>query len=343
LSNKQKDRQQQLRFAVAPVAGIEVRDPSANSDGSWTISGYAAVFDQETTLYDGAYSQVRESIAPGAFDEVLRSRPLVHLNFGHDMNRAIASTDVPAPQIGSLTLATDARGLKFFAKVDRNDPDAQALAVKMSRGVARQASFAFTIGAEDPPVMQAGADGRQVETLRITQVKSLMDVCVTPQGAYPQTVATLRSLGGMVRTLPGDLTGGDGPPAVAPLAPNTGGPLDVPTADAEDAAEPVESFAADVQEAICCLTDLLGEYPAELAALTALAEPGEPPSSMAEEVSELVVQLAMILADPGHGASAGPSMVMAYTAGRADHLERAHALARLQAHARSVMIFKEIA
>lgn len=184
----------QIRYAVSPIRNVDFRDASANDDGSWTISGYAAVFDQETVLYDGTYTQVRESIAPDAFDRVLADRGLVHLNFGHDMNRAVASTDVPPGQIGSLELSTDSHGLRFMARVDRHDPDAQALAVKMSRGVVRQASFAFTIERESSTSSE-GVDGREVMTYRIEQVRALYDVCCTPQGAYAQTETTLRSLG----------------------------------------------------------------------------------------------------------------------------------------------------
>lgn len=184
----------QMRYAVAPIRDVDFRDASANHDGSWTISGYAAVFGQETVLYDGEYRQVRESIAPNAFDRVLSDSPLVHLNFGHDMNRAVASTDVPAGEIGSLELSTDSHGLRFMARVDRNDPDAQALAVKMSRGVVRQASFAFNIAAETPSRSE-GDDGREILSYRIDEIRALYDVCCTPQGAYSQTETTLRSLG----------------------------------------------------------------------------------------------------------------------------------------------------
>lgn len=184
----------QMRYAVAPIRDVDFRDASANHDGSWTISGYAAVFDQETVLYDGTYTQVRESIAPDAFNGVLASRGLVHLNLGHDMNRSVASTDVPAGQIGSLELSADSHGLRFMARVDRNDPDAQALAAKMSRGVIRQASFAFNIERESSQATE-GPDGREILSYRIEKVRALYDVCCTPQGAYAQTETTLRSLG----------------------------------------------------------------------------------------------------------------------------------------------------
>jgi phage head maturation protease len=51
---------------------VQVRDASGTGDGSWTIEGYAAVYEQETTLYDiPGWIRVREEIARGAFTDVL--------------------------------------------------------------------------------------------------------------------------------------------------------------------------------------------------------------------------------------------------------------------------------
>jgi hypothetical protein len=60
------------------------------------MEGYAAVFEQETTLFDIAgWIRVREEIARDAFLNVLgrlaAGDGLVHLNFGHDMKTAVAS------------------------------------------------------------------------------------------------------------------------------------------------------------------------------------------------------------------------------------------------------------
>src|SRR5690242_9397432 len=127
----------ELRYAVAPITHVDVRDPQANDDGTWTMSGYAAVFNRETTLYDGKFVRVTEDIDPGFFDDILQNQPLsradgvVHFNFGHDMNRAVAATDVTANQPGSLQLRVDANGLFYLAKVARDDPDGIAMASKM--------------------------------------------------------------------------------------------------------------------------------------------------------------------------------------------------------------------
>lgn len=188
----------ELRYAVAPITNVEVRDTSGNDDNTWTMSGYAAVFNASTILFDSKFIRLSESIDPGFFDPVLRDQPLgqpdgvVHFNLGHDMNRAVAATDVPAGQPGNLSLSADDHGLRFFAKVARDDPDGIAMAAKMRSGVLRQASFAFTIGKAEYTVTE-NEDGPDEEHRRLLEADHLYDVCACAQGAYPQTVSGLRS------------------------------------------------------------------------------------------------------------------------------------------------------
>jgi HK97 family phage prohead protease len=180
-----------LRIATCTIRSVEVRDASANGDGSWTMSGYAAVFDTDTVLYDGNYYQVIESIDPGAFTNALASPDLLtHFNFGHDQNRAMASTKVAPGQVGSLALQVDPQqGLYFLARVDPEDPDAQALAVKMRNGVIDGASFAFTIKRQQTTTIDM-EDGREQDVIRILEVGDLYDVCACAQGAYREASST---------------------------------------------------------------------------------------------------------------------------------------------------------
>lgn len=193
------DQVLEIRYAVAPIVGIDVRDPSANDDGSWTMSGYAAVFDQATTLYDGKFIRLTESIDPAAFDRCLREQGLsnpdgvVHFNRGHDMNTAVAATDVNAGDVGSLSLRADSKGLFYLARVSRDDPDAVAMAAKMRTGVLKQASFAFTVAKAEWTDTETD-DGPDESHRRILELAHLYDVCACPQGAYSQTVSQLRSM-----------------------------------------------------------------------------------------------------------------------------------------------------
>jgi HK97 family phage prohead protease len=186
-----------LRLAVTSLKDVQVRDASATGDGSYTMEGYAAVYEQETTLFDiPGYLRVDEELARGALTGVIGRAndggELVHLNHGHDMKTAVAATNVDG--IGSLELGDDFHGMRFFARVDPEDPDAQRLAVKMRRGVVRQASFAFDIGDEEIVDQRELDDGTLVLKYRINEVSHLYDVCACAQGAYPQTESYLRSL-----------------------------------------------------------------------------------------------------------------------------------------------------
>jgi HK97 family phage prohead protease len=196
-----------LRVVLAPIQGVEVRDSNQTGDGSWTIEGYAAVYEQATTLWDGRWFQMDEEIARGAFTNVLTrvtsGDETVHLNYVHEMASAVAATDVRNPAgsttvseapVGGLTLREDAHGLRFFARVDPEDPDAQRMAVKMRRGVVKQASFAFTIASEELAASGETEDGRDYEKWRVTEIGHLFDVCACPQGAYSQTEVGIRSL-----------------------------------------------------------------------------------------------------------------------------------------------------
>jgi HK97 family phage prohead protease len=189
----------EFRYIVSPIERVEVRDPSGNGDNTWTMSGYAAVFDQQTTLYDGRFTQINEQIDRRAFDTVMRDQAMgepsgvVHFNFGHDMNRAVAATNVPAGQPGSLQLSVDSQGLYFLAKVPRDDPDGVALAAKMRSGVVAQSSFAFTIDGIDTAESTDEETGRTTYSDTITEVGHLYDVCACSQGAYSSTVSGLRT------------------------------------------------------------------------------------------------------------------------------------------------------
>lgn len=188
----------EVRYIAAPLTHIDVRDPTGNDDNTWTMSGYAAVFNQKTVLMDGKFRKITESLAPTAFDRVLRDQPLgqpdgvVHFNHGHEMTKAVAATNVTNGQPGSLQLCSDDHGLYFFAKVARDDPDAVALASKMRTGVVRQASFAFTIARES--LTETTNDDEPDEAyFEIQEVKHLYDVCACAQGAYATTVSQIRS------------------------------------------------------------------------------------------------------------------------------------------------------
>lgn len=183
---------EEMRTVAVPLQGLEWR-ASGSGDGSRVLTGYAAVHEQVTTLYDGTYYRLDEKIARGAFTNVLAADPDVHLNLGHDMNRAIARTKVSG--IGGLELTSDDHGLKVYARLNANDPDVAALAAKMELGIMDQMSFAFRVKSSGVRYeSETDANGKETELRTITEIAELYDVCVCAQGAYPTTEASLRSL-----------------------------------------------------------------------------------------------------------------------------------------------------
>lgn len=206
----------ELFSAIVPLTNVDVRDPSANPDNTWTMSGYAAVFNQQAVYLDSKWLRIVLEIDPTAFDDVLATQALnapdgvVHFNLGHDMNRAVAATNVPAGQPGSLQLKADAHGLYYLAKVSKDDPDGVALATKMRDGVIGQASMAFVCGSDQVTVTE-NEEGPDEMLRRILTVKSLFDVCACPQGVFSQTVSQLQQFAAGFPGQPGAFTLGGQP------------------------------------------------------------------------------------------------------------------------------------
>lgn len=159
------------------------------------LIGYPAVFNQPTILYEGRDFVIREVIAEGFFDGVLEDD--CHLNYVHESGSAMCRNNPHMPPekrggAGSMELSADAHGLRMYAKVPMNDPDAQRMAAKMDNGVVDQMSFAFTVKSED--YLRTEEDGRTIHEYTLRECGRLYDVTVCPLGAYSQTEAALRTI-----------------------------------------------------------------------------------------------------------------------------------------------------
>jgi HK97 family phage prohead protease len=174
-----------MEVRVLGLDELEIRH-SGRKDEAFTIRGYAAVYN--ATSHDlGGF---REQIAPGAFDEVLRTNPDVHFLWDHDTRYVAART-----KNGTLHLESDSRGLSIDAQVG-NYSWAKDLRTSLERGDIDQGSFSFHVadGGDDWKVQE---DESVMRTIR--QVSGLYDVTVTAQGAYPQTsLAAVRSLAAVI-------------------------------------------------------------------------------------------------------------------------------------------------
>lgn len=148
----------------------------AEDDGGIRVSGYAAVFNQETDI-GGMF---REKIAPGAFADAVGRDDVVFL-INHD-GLPLART-----RSGTLTIREDDKGLYIETMLDPEDPDVKSIVGKMKRGDLDKMSFAFW------PERQEWDDTQEPPLRTITQAR-LHDVSIVTTPAYDGTEIGLRSL-----------------------------------------------------------------------------------------------------------------------------------------------------
>lgn len=160
------------------VRGGIKADVRAKDDGGMTVTGYAAVFNEETDI-GGMF---REVIEPGAFADAIGRDDVVFLinHEGLPLARTRGGN-------GTLKLEEDERGLKITADLSPDDPDVQRIAPKMKRGDLDKMSFAFY------PEVQEWDDSGETPLRRIKRV-SLADVSIVTTPAYNGTEIALRSL-----------------------------------------------------------------------------------------------------------------------------------------------------
>lgn len=127
-----------MTSAAICLRAVEFRATDDEPGDGRTLDGYAAVFNQPTTIHswDGDYE---EEIAPGAFRKTIKKRmPVLQFNHGRDARTG----SVP---IGSISLLEeDDTGLHVAARLFDNDavePVRQAIAEKAITGM----SFRFQV------------------------------------------------------------------------------------------------------------------------------------------------------------------------------------------------------
>ena len=159
---------------------IEIRQGNpleCRSEGDTVkVSGYAAVFDEESVI-DGCY---REVVRKGAFAEAV-ARDDVIFNVNH-VGLPLARTGS-----GTLKITEDERGLYIETELDPTDPDVMQIVPKMKRGDLDKMSFAFV------PETVTWHDSDDGQELREIQKVSLVDVSIVNFPAYEGTEIGLRS------------------------------------------------------------------------------------------------------------------------------------------------------
>lgn len=147
----------------------------AEAGGKLYIEGYFAVFGQETELWNGWF----EKIAPGAFDNSLRSNDIRCL-FNHQTGFVLGRMAA-----GTLTLRTDAHGLWGSVEINQGDRQAMDVYARVQRGDISGCSFGF-----DPlcEVSEQKDDGYHATVTEADTIE--VSICTFP--AYPQTEVQAR-------------------------------------------------------------------------------------------------------------------------------------------------------
>ena len=156
-----------------PAQKLEVREADT---GEVRVSGYAAVFGEETNI-GGMFT---EQIQRGAFKDAIGRDDVVFL-INHD-GLPLART-----RSGTLSLAEDDHGLYMEASLDPTDPDVRSIVPKMKRGDLDKMSFAFV------PTRQSWDDRKEMPK-RMIEEAQLYDVSIVTTPAYNGTEIGLRSL-----------------------------------------------------------------------------------------------------------------------------------------------------
>lgn len=158
------------------ASGVELRD---NGDGTVTVGGYAAVFDEVASI-------------AGLFDEVIREGAFARaLERGDDVVFLVDHGGLPLARSKSKTLKLyeDKKGLRMETSLDASDPDVQRILPKMRRGDLSKMSFAFTM---EGGTQRWGSSG-DVELREIIEFGGLSDVSIVTTPAYEGTSIALRS------------------------------------------------------------------------------------------------------------------------------------------------------
>lgn len=171
---------ERMERALAP-GRIEWR-ASGSGPEYRTVTGYAAVWGAMSEDLGG----FRERIQPGAFSAALASGQDIRFLMGHDMDTVMARTSN-----GSLELTEDDTGLRVWARIALDDPDAQRLDAKLRSGALSQMSFAFTMPEDGSGESWDYAGGVPLRT--IERVGMLYEVSAVGSPAYPATALAARA------------------------------------------------------------------------------------------------------------------------------------------------------
>jgi|TARA_B110000914_G_C15518224_1_gene475098 hypothetical protein len=174
MSQQLKIKNMERRFISTQVAS---RSDTTETHNEQRVEGYATLFNEEADL--GPFT---ESIDPTAFNDVMQDD--VRMLFNHNEDYPLARSRNGE---GTLGMTVDEKGVYFSFEVGPQSY-AQDLHTSILRGDVDQASFAFTVDADE------WEERDSKPHRRITRLGSLIDLSVVTYPAYKATEVTARSL-----------------------------------------------------------------------------------------------------------------------------------------------------
>ena len=157
---------------------------SESEDKPVIVEGYAAKFDEWTTLSKYSDVEVREIIRSGAFKNAIAEAQDVRALIDHNPSLLLGRT-----QAGTLELSEDEVGL-FFRLTLAKTQAAQDLVENLRLGNLSQCSFAFSPRSNGEIVTTRQADGLVVTECELIDV-DLYDISIVAYPAYPNTTVSV--------------------------------------------------------------------------------------------------------------------------------------------------------
>lgn len=157
---------------------------STDDEERQRITGYAAVYNEMTTLYRIGDWEYREIIEPGAFNTADMTNVVLNYNHGK------AGYILARTSNDTLRLSIDNHGLKIDADII-NTTDGCDVYKLIQRGDINKMSYAFTSDKES----MEWDERAKVCTRRIQSIEKVYDVSVVVNPAYEGTSVSTRDAG----------------------------------------------------------------------------------------------------------------------------------------------------
>ena len=165
------------------IKEIRIAERAENEEKTYRVSGYATTYNEPYTLYADEDIEIREQVAPDAFEKADMSDVIMQYN--HE-GRVFART-----RNNTLSVESDEHGLLINADLGGTEIGRQ-LYEEIDGGYTDRMSFGFTVDSDE--VEESREKGKRTVYLRtITRIGKLYDVSAVSIPANDGTEISARS------------------------------------------------------------------------------------------------------------------------------------------------------